>query len=242
MEGGGQRPAPAAPPGQPQANLQLLLRRSREAKSCAYCPYSRFPVGAAVLTAGGKIFSGKRGLATLSSGFGVPSCSPWGCSGGGTGCWLSLPHYPVTSWQPPTQSAPKIAAEGEIQERSRGSGGESLGHAEKGFSLQIPPENNALERSWRDWGRLRRCWGLPRRVQRGERLLQPGGMRRARCHPESHLRGAQQLQGHGHHQVQARARAGGQREHPWAVVWGGGGFFLGLLEELGGNLLWLRTY
>ncbi|NXK97665.1 CDD deaminase, partial [Formicarius rufipectus] len=39
--------------GQPQGDsLQLLLRRSREAKNCAYCPYSRFPVGAALLTAG----------------------------------------------------------------------------------------------------------------------------------------------------------------------------------------------
>ncbi|XP_046787334.1 cytidine deaminase isoform X3 [Gallus gallus] len=37
--------------------LQLLLRRCREAKDCAYCPYSRFPVGAALLTAGGEIFS-----------------------------------------------------------------------------------------------------------------------------------------------------------------------------------------
>lgn len=38
--------------------LQLLLRRCREAKDCAYCPYSRFPVGAALLTVGGEIFSG----------------------------------------------------------------------------------------------------------------------------------------------------------------------------------------
>ncbi|NXA28420.1 CDD deaminase, partial [Ibidorhyncha struthersii] len=45
--------------GQPQGEcLQLLLRRSREAKNCAYCPYSHFPVGAALLTAGGEIFSG----------------------------------------------------------------------------------------------------------------------------------------------------------------------------------------
>ncbi|XP_054251073.1 cytidine deaminase [Indicator indicator] len=59
MEGCGQHPAPTAPSGQPQAeHLQLLLRRSREAKSCAYCPYSHFPVGAALLTATGEIFSG----------------------------------------------------------------------------------------------------------------------------------------------------------------------------------------
>lgn len=62
MEGGGQHPVPAVPAGQPQGdNLQLLLRRSWEAKNCAYCPYSRFPVGAALLTTGGEIFSGKMG-------------------------------------------------------------------------------------------------------------------------------------------------------------------------------------
>lgn len=62
MERSGQHPLPAVPPGQPQGDhLQLLLRRSREAKNCAYCPYSRFPVGAALLTAGGEIFSGKMG-------------------------------------------------------------------------------------------------------------------------------------------------------------------------------------
>ncbi|XP_068772502.1 cytidine deaminase isoform X1 [Struthio camelus] len=36
----------------------LLLQRSREAKAAAYCPYSRFPVGAALLTASGHVFSG----------------------------------------------------------------------------------------------------------------------------------------------------------------------------------------
>ncbi|KAM6109043.1 cytidine deaminase [Pterocles gutturalis] len=59
MEGNRQHPAPSVPPGRPQGeSLQLLLRRSQEAKNCAYCPYSRFPVGAALLTAGGEIFSG----------------------------------------------------------------------------------------------------------------------------------------------------------------------------------------
>uniref|UniRef100_A0A8C5JJQ0 Cytidine deaminase n=1 Tax=Junco hyemalis TaxID=40217 RepID=A0A8C5JJQ0_JUNHY len=48
----GTSPCTSGPP------CSLLLRRSREAKNCAYCPYSRFPVGAALLTAGGEIFSG----------------------------------------------------------------------------------------------------------------------------------------------------------------------------------------
>uniref|UniRef100_A0A8C5JIF6 Cytidine deaminase n=1 Tax=Junco hyemalis TaxID=40217 RepID=A0A8C5JIF6_JUNHY len=47
----GTSPCTSGPP------CSLLLRRSREAKNCAYCPYSRFPVGAALLTAGGEIFS-----------------------------------------------------------------------------------------------------------------------------------------------------------------------------------------
>ncbi|XP_071654560.1 cytidine deaminase isoform X2 [Patagioenas fasciata] len=61
-EGDGQHPAPTAPPGRPHGEkLQLLLRRSQEAKNSAYCPYSRFPVGAALLTAGGEIFSAGAG-------------------------------------------------------------------------------------------------------------------------------------------------------------------------------------
>ncbi|XP_051713983.1 cytidine deaminase isoform X1 [Oryctolagus cuniculus] len=39
-------------------HVQQLLLRSREAKKSAYCPYSRFPVGAALLTGDGRIFSG----------------------------------------------------------------------------------------------------------------------------------------------------------------------------------------
>lgn len=40
-------------------NLRRLLLCSQEAKKFAYCPYSHFPVGAALLTRDGKIFSGK---------------------------------------------------------------------------------------------------------------------------------------------------------------------------------------
>ncbi|GAB1289126.1 Cytidine deaminase [Apodemus speciosus] len=38
-------------------HVQRLLLSSREAKKSAYCPYSRFPVGAALLTVDGRIFS-----------------------------------------------------------------------------------------------------------------------------------------------------------------------------------------
>ncbi|MBZ3882137.1 Cytidine deaminase [Sciurus carolinensis] len=38
-------------------HVQRLLLSSREAKKSAYCPYSRFPVGAALLTRDGRIFS-----------------------------------------------------------------------------------------------------------------------------------------------------------------------------------------
>ncbi len=37
---------------------QVLLDRAREAAACAYAPYSEFPVGAAGLTADGRIVSG----------------------------------------------------------------------------------------------------------------------------------------------------------------------------------------
>lgn len=40
-------------------SIQELVLCSHEAKKFAYCPYSRFRVGAAVLTSEGRIFSGK---------------------------------------------------------------------------------------------------------------------------------------------------------------------------------------
>ncbi|XP_060266727.1 cytidine deaminase isoform X1 [Ovis aries] len=39
-------------------HVQRLLLSCQEAKKSAYCPYSRFPVGAALLTGDGRIFSG----------------------------------------------------------------------------------------------------------------------------------------------------------------------------------------
>ncbi|XP_048206348.1 cytidine deaminase [Perognathus longimembris pacificus] len=39
-------------------HVQQLLRSSREAKKSAYCPYSHFRVGAALLTHDGRVFSG----------------------------------------------------------------------------------------------------------------------------------------------------------------------------------------
>ncbi|XP_036996004.2 cytidine deaminase isoform X2 [Artibeus jamaicensis] len=39
-------------------SIQQLVLCSHEAKKFAYCPYSRFPVGAAVLTKDERIFSG----------------------------------------------------------------------------------------------------------------------------------------------------------------------------------------
>jgi cytidine deaminase len=35
-----------------------LIHAARQAQKMAYCPYSRYPVGAAVLTASGRIFAG----------------------------------------------------------------------------------------------------------------------------------------------------------------------------------------
>lgn len=39
--------------------IRDLISRSQEAKEFAYCPYSRFRVGAAVLAHNGEIFTGK---------------------------------------------------------------------------------------------------------------------------------------------------------------------------------------
>lgn len=50
-----ERPSYAVEP----EHVQRLVLSSREAKKSAYCPYSHFPVGAALLTGDGRIFSGK---------------------------------------------------------------------------------------------------------------------------------------------------------------------------------------
>jgi cytidine deaminase len=42
----------------PERTLQDLIAAARTASERAYCPYSRFPVGAAVLTSSGAIFVG----------------------------------------------------------------------------------------------------------------------------------------------------------------------------------------
>ncbi|EAW94933.1 cytidine deaminase, isoform CRA_c [Homo sapiens] len=42
--------------------VQQLLVCSQEAKKSAYCPYSHFPVGAALLTQEGRIFKGRVSL------------------------------------------------------------------------------------------------------------------------------------------------------------------------------------
>ena len=39
-------------------NVEALFAAAREAYDCAYAPYSKFPVGAAVMTPEGDIFSG----------------------------------------------------------------------------------------------------------------------------------------------------------------------------------------
>ncbi|HEY1187637.1 MAG TPA: cytidine deaminase [Gemmata sp.] len=40
------------------ATLEELIRRARKVSANAYCPYSNFPVGAAVLTDDGEVFEG----------------------------------------------------------------------------------------------------------------------------------------------------------------------------------------
>ncbi|KAJ6656770.1 hypothetical protein lerEdw1_003101 [Lerista edwardsae] len=52
-----QQPARASSVVGPE-QIQRLLEVSREAAKFAYCPYSNYPVGAALLTCNGKIFSG----------------------------------------------------------------------------------------------------------------------------------------------------------------------------------------
>lgn len=46
------------PPGLDPAAARGLLERARSARAHAYAPYSRFPVGAALLAADGRVFTG----------------------------------------------------------------------------------------------------------------------------------------------------------------------------------------
>jgi len=41
-----------------EAKITALIQRSRDAMEFAYCPYSKFPVGAALLTTDGTVFTG----------------------------------------------------------------------------------------------------------------------------------------------------------------------------------------
>ena len=46
----------------PENLKELLIKKSVESKSNAYAPYSKFPVGAALLTTSGEIFTGHYGV------------------------------------------------------------------------------------------------------------------------------------------------------------------------------------
>ncbi|XP_067659021.1 cytidine deaminase-like [Haliotis asinina] len=45
-------------PGYSEEQLQKILKACHEMKEMAYCPYSKFPVGAALLTEDGTMFTG----------------------------------------------------------------------------------------------------------------------------------------------------------------------------------------
>ncbi|XP_067830385.1 cytidine deaminase-like [Heptranchias perlo] len=51
-------PSDSSAPLQKAEEAAMLVKKSHEAKKFAYCPYSKFPVGAALLTEDGQIFTG----------------------------------------------------------------------------------------------------------------------------------------------------------------------------------------
>ncbi|KAJ8360622.1 hypothetical protein SKAU_G00171470 [Synaphobranchus kaupii] len=54
----GENDATRVPPYSSQEEIKGLIRKSLEAKEFAYCPYSKFRVGAALLTQDGTVFTG----------------------------------------------------------------------------------------------------------------------------------------------------------------------------------------
>jgi len=56
----------------PKIHLEQLVQAAKESSAHAYCPYSNFPVGAAVLTSEGQIFSGSN---VENASFGLSICA-----------------------------------------------------------------------------------------------------------------------------------------------------------------------
>jgi cytidine deaminase len=54
------------------AKVRRLVETALKARSRAYCPYSRFPVGASVLTSSGKIYSGSN---VENASYGLSMCA-----------------------------------------------------------------------------------------------------------------------------------------------------------------------
>ncbi|MBA4157224.1 MAG: cytidine deaminase [Gemmatimonadetes bacterium] len=63
---------PDPPPQLDTATASELLQRAREARNHAYAPYSRFPVGAALLAADGAVFAGCN---IENAAFGLTNCA-----------------------------------------------------------------------------------------------------------------------------------------------------------------------
>lgn len=86
--------------GGPKAGLepevvQRLLVACQDAKRFAYCPYSRYPVGAALLTAEGKIFTGEEAGSSAS-------WPTWPREGG----WVGAKRWPLLGSQAEPPSPP----------------------------------------------------------------------------------------------------------------------------------------
>jgi cytidine deaminase len=65
-------PAAGAPAPLPRGVARDLLDRARDARTRAYAPYSHFPVGAALLSADGRVFTG---VNVENAAFGLTTCA-----------------------------------------------------------------------------------------------------------------------------------------------------------------------
>uniref|UniRef100_A0A8C8SB20 Cytidine deaminase n=1 Tax=Pelusios castaneus TaxID=367368 RepID=A0A8C8SB20_9SAUR len=130
----------ASPMGAEQ--IQLLLHMCKEAKKSAYCPYSNFPVGAALLTGDGKFFS----ACPVVGDFGVLLCLCQICFFTSAGCNVENASSPLTVCAERT-AIQKAVSEGNMNFRAMA----IASNSEEDFIVPCGACRQVMREFGRDW-------------------------------------------------------------------------------------------